>query len=103
MRPLLDFERINSAPYAVLRMSLSRWLPGGRRVGPEWIAFNPKRADRHYGSFCINVVTSRWADFATADAGGDPISLAAFLFDLRQAEAVCCIADILGISGDQHG
>jgi hypothetical protein len=103
MRPLPDFERINSAARAVLPLLLSRWLPGGRRVGREWVALNPKRADRHHGSFRINMITGRWADFATGDAGGDPISLAAFLFDLRQAEAARRIAAMLGISGEHDG
>jgi hypothetical protein len=103
MRPLPDFERINSAARPVLPLLLSRWLPDGRRVGREWVALNPKRADRHRGSFCINMTTGRWADFATGDAGGDPISLAAFLFDLRQAEAARRIAGMLGISGEHDG
>ena len=38
-------------------------------------AFNPRRADRHLGSFQINVRTGKWADFATGDRGGDLISL----------------------------
>jgi hypothetical protein len=58
---------------------------------------NPKRADRRLGSFSINLTTGRWADFATGDKGGDVVSLAAYLFDLSQAEAAGRIAAMLGL------
>jgi hypothetical protein len=64
-----------------------RWLPDGRREGAEWVALNPSRADNRKGSFKVNIRTGRWSDFATGDAGGDLISLAAYLFRLDQAEA----------------
>jgi hypothetical protein len=76
---------------------VKRWLPDGRRNGVEWIARNPKRADRHLGSFKINLRTGRWADFATSAAGGDLISLGAYLFDLGQGEAARRVADMLGV------
>jgi len=41
-----------------------------------------------------------WCDFATGDRGGDVISLAAYLFNLSQAEAARRIAAMLGISAD---
>jgi hypothetical protein len=102
VRSRVDFENINSAARAVLPLLLSRWLPDGRRAGREWVALNPKRADRHHGSFRINMVTGRWADFATGDAGGDPISLAAYLFDLTQGQAAHRIAGMLGILRDRQ-
>ena len=95
---VIDFPGIKSASLAVLPQLLDRWLPDGRRVGHEYVARNPKRADRHPGSFAINLKTGRWSDFATGDAGGDPISLAAFLFDLTQAEAARRIAHMIGVS-----
>ena len=93
----VDFGRVNAAALAVLPALVGRWLPNGRRIGHEWAALNPKRADRCKGSFLINLRSGRWADFATGDKGGDPISLAAFLFDLRQVEAARRIADMLGV------
>jgi hypothetical protein len=73
-------------------------LPYGRREGCEWVARNPRRADRRPGSFKVNLRTGRWADFATGDKGGDLISLAAFLFDLSQWQAARRIAQMLGTS-----
>jgi hypothetical protein len=96
---MTDFSRINQAALSALPTLVARWLPNGKRVGREYIALNPRRADRRPGSFRINLCTGRWADFATDDRGSDPISLAAFLFDLSQHEAARNIAAMLGIRG----
>jgi hypothetical protein len=71
---MIDFEAINRAALAALSAILRRLLPEGRIIGGEWVARNPTRADRRPGSFKINLRTGRWADFATGDKGGDPIS-----------------------------
>jgi hypothetical protein len=73
------------------------WLPQGRRVGNEWVARNPTRADRHPGSFKVNLRNGCWADFATGDAGGDLISLRAYLDGIRHGEAARRIASELGL------
>lgn len=96
-RTSIDFERVNAAALANLNAILPRWLPAGRRRCAEYVALNPKRADRRLGSFSINLATGRWADFATGDKGGDVVSLAAYLFDLSQAEAARSIAAMLGL------
>ena len=93
----VDFSRVNAAALAALPALLDRWLPDGRKQGGEWVARNPKRSDRRAGSFSVNLRTGRWADFATGDRGGDPVSLAAYLHDLRQAEAARRLAEMLGI------
>ena len=98
----VDFQAINRAALGALQVILSRWLPDGKRIGLEWIARNPRRADHHAGSFSINLTTGRWADFATGDRGGDIISLAAYLSDIGQVEAACRLAAMLGIGG-YHG
>jgi hypothetical protein len=59
---------------------------------------NPRRSDRRLGSFRVNLRTGMWADFACHDAaGGDPISLAAYLFGLTQIEAAKRLAATLGM------
>ena len=93
----MDFDRINAAALAVLPGLLRRWLPDGRLAGREFVARNPRRNDTKPGSFSINVSTGRWADFASGDKGGDALSLAAYLFDLSQAEAARRLADMLGV------
>jgi hypothetical protein len=95
--PRVDFDRVNRAALAALPALLARWLPDGRQMAGEWVARNPRRADRQPGSFKINIRTGRWSDFATGDKGGDVVSLAAYLAGISQAEAARELARALGI------
>lgn len=99
-RQTVDFHAVNRAALSTLPAILARWLPGGRRSGREYVVRNPTRTDKRAGSFSINLSTGRWADFATGDRGGDPVSLAAYLFNLSQFEAARRLADALGVSED---
>jgi hypothetical protein len=93
----IDFARLNAAALPRLPELVRQWLPDGRRVGQEWIARNPTRADRHPGSFSINLRTGRWADFATGDRGGDVVSLLAYVSKTSQGKAARALAITLGI------
>ena len=93
----VDFGAVNAAARANLLSVLERVLPNGRRQRREYLALNPRRADRRLGSFQINLQTGKWADFATGDKGGDPISLVAYLADVSQSEAARLLARMLGV------
>ncbi len=93
----IDFAEINRAALAAFPAVLARILPGGKSVGAEIVALNPRRADRHLGSFKVNRYNGRWADFATGDKGGDPISLVAYLAGVSQGDAARLLAQMLGI------
>ena len=93
-----DFVAINRAALRDLPSLLSRWLPDGKVSGHEYEARNPRRHDRHAGSFRVNTRTGKWADFASGDRGGDPVSLLAFLQGLSQAEAARRLARIVGVN-----
>jgi hypothetical protein len=98
-----DFTAVNRAALAVLPALLRRWLPDGRIERNEYIALNPRRSDRHQGSFKVNLRTGRWADFACAARGGDPVSLSAYLNGWSQREAALRLAAMLGIGpGSGH-
>jgi len=101
----INFAEINRAALAAFPAVLARILPGGKRVGAEIVALNPRRADRRLGSFKINRYNGRWADFATGDKGGDPVSLVAYLEGVSQGEAARRLARMLGleIGGRRHG
>ena len=99
-RRLIPFEEINRASLARAEDIVRRWLPDGRREGHEWVARNPRRADRRVGSFKVNLVTGKWGDFATGDVGGDLVSLAAFLFAMTQGEAGREVARMVGVAID---
>lgn len=93
----IDFTRIAREAAAQAPSIVARWCPDGRKEGPEWVARNPRRADRKPGSFKVNLTTGKWGDWSSGDRGGDLISLAAYLFSLNQAEAAKRIAEMLGI------
>jgi hypothetical protein len=97
----IDFERVNRAAAHSIACIVQRWLPDGKLVGHEWVALNPRRHDRHLGSFRVNLRSGRWSDFATGDGGGDVVSLAAYLFGTNQVEAALRLQRMLGL--DYHG
>ena len=97
----IDFAATNRAALTEATSLLGILLPGGRRIGAEYVALNPTRPDGNPGSFCINIRTGRWADFATGDRGGDLISLAAYVNGTHQLDAARFLARLLGI--DEKG
>ena len=101
-RSRVDFDGINRAALLLLPTILQRVLPGGRRAGCEYVALNPRRVDRHLGSFRTNLKTGRWADFATGDKGGDVISLIAFVEGCSQSEAARKLCHLLGVNVGAH-
>jgi hypothetical protein len=94
---IIDFRSINQAAVPALPAILARLLPGGKISGGEYVVRNPTRADHRPGSFKINVRTGHWADFATGDRGGDPISLVAYTEGMSQGEAARMLARMLGL------
>lgn len=96
----VHFEQVNQEARACLAALLFRWLPDGRRQGRDWVARNPLRTDRNPGSFRIDIQSGKWVDFATGDRGGDPVSLAAYLFGMSQSEAASHLRAMLGMGGD---
>jgi hypothetical protein len=100
----LDFAAINSAALARLPEVLARLLPGGRVVGPEWHA-GSLRGDPG-DSLRVRMRgerAGRWADFATGEKGGDPVSLAAAVARTRQIEGAKQLARMLGIDAMRGG
>jgi hypothetical protein len=101
----IDFAEVNGAALCAFPVVLRRLLPGGKRMGKEYVALNPRRPDRRLGSFKINLYNGKWSDFATGDKGGDLISLVAYLADVSQGEAARLLARMLEIEagGPRHG
>jgi hypothetical protein len=97
IRRQIAFRRIVDAAQPYADILVRRWLPDGRREGAEWITLNPRRVDHRKGSFKVNLTTGRWSDFATGDAGGDLVALAAYLFGLKQSEAAVKVAEAFGV------
>jgi len=73
---MIDFDRANSVGLGYIKS----WVPGGDIKGNEYFPINPTRGDKKPGSFAINLNTGKWMEGATFEAGGDPVSLYAYLF-----------------------
>lgn len=94
-----DFiARVNRAVLPRLEALCANLTSGGKRIGHEYVALNPVRKDTSPGSFKINLRTGRWADFATGDAGGDPVSLYAYLKGVKQFQAAKALGEQYGVA-----
>ena len=99
----INFKKIAGIALLHAPAVLRRLLPDGRVIGSEFVARNPRRADRRPGSFKVSLTNGRWCDFATGDRGGDLIALVAYIENLSQVEAARSLSKMLGInSGGQH-
>ena len=102
--PRPDFAAVNRAALARLPEVLARLLPGGRAVGAEWHAGSLRGEPGD--SLRVRLRGDRagaWCDFATGDKGGDPVSLAAAVARVPQAEAARGLARMLGVEGAADG
>ena len=96
----IDFDEINRASLARCLELLSARVPCGQVRNNEYVAAGIHGGDGD--SFSFNMITGRWADFATTDhRGGDFISLVAAQESVSQPEAARIVAEIIGydISG----
>src|SRR5690349_11451189 len=91
----IDFGTVRTVAQRNVLTICHRVIPGGKVVGGEYVTLNPKRADKRLGSFKVNLTSGRWADFASGERGGDLISLVAWRYDVRQAEAARRLASFL--------
>ena len=93
----IAWRRISQAALPLLPSIARTLAPGGRRAGAEYVARNPTRADRHPGSFSINLRSGLWSDFATGESGGDVVSFVAYCTGVSQAAAARELARLTGV------
>lgn len=91
------FNAIARAALPVLPAILDRLGVRWRRNGREIAMLNPRRADQRFGSFSVNTTTGKWADFADGAAGGDVVSLVAYIGGTGQCDAARSLAAMLRI------
>jgi hypothetical protein len=95
----IDFQAINTVALRNARSLLPILIAGGKFRSREYIVLNPRRVDKHPGSFKINYKIGEWADFAIdCVKGRDLISLTAYVRDTTQGNAARELDDMLGIS-----
>jgi hypothetical protein len=81
----LDFNALAQRLLVGSETLVPQWLPGGRRRGHEWVCGDLSGGEGT--SLSVNLLSGRWADFATSDRGGDLIDLYAAIHELTMAEA----------------
>lgn len=92
-----DLADIKAALQGAILPLCQRLLPGGWRAGKYWMAANPGRADKHTGSFWVNLsgATGTWKDAASGDKG-DVIGLIMLAERLEFRPALDWARDWLG-------
>lgn len=94
---MIDFQAINSYLISSLRAIIKSWIPGGKFEGVQYVVRNPNRSDKTPGSFKINCNTGVWKDFSTGDTGGDPVSLYAYVENIKQIESANKLSEMYNI------
>jgi hypothetical protein len=81
----LDFNALAQRLLLGSETLVPQWLPGGRRRGHEWVCGDLSGGEGT--SLSVNLLSGRWADFATSDRGGDLVDLYAAIHELTLGEA----------------
>ena len=76
-------QKYRENPLPILR----KLVGAGEIRGGDYVALNPRRNDRHRGSFRIKISTGGFYDFASGDKGGSIIDLAMFVYNCGIIEA----------------
>lgn len=82
---MTDFKSLNSRLQPYWESILITNAPGGKVVGNEYKASGINGGSGR--SFSFNLVSGKWADFATGDKGNDVISYYALVKSVSQGEA----------------
>lgn len=83
--PRINFSDLNDALLRDAEDLVAKWLPGGRRVGREYVCGSLSGGE---GRSCsINLINGKWADFQSGEAGNDLTSLFAAIHGMSQGEA----------------
>lgn len=99
--PPINFTALAEALLRDADNLVPRWLPGGERRGHEYVCGSLAGGK---GSSCsVNLVSGKWADFASDEKGNDLLSLCAAIRGLSQGKAAAEVAreegleDVAGI------
>lgn len=90
----IDFPGLNNTLLERAFEFVSAWLPGGKRVGHEYVCADLNGGEG--GSCSVNLNNGRWSDFASGDKGGDLVALYAAIHNLGQPQAAREIMESMG-------
>ena len=81
----LDFDGLAARLLSQAEALLTQWLPGGKKLGKEYICAGLKGGQGR--KLSVNLATGLWKDFSGGPGGGDLISLYAAIRGLKNGEA----------------
>lgn len=94
----IPFAEINAAACRCLPDLVRRWFPNGQPEGSDWLVGSlAGERGRSLRIVLSGPKCGMWKDFATNEGGGDPISLAAAVMGVGQAEAAKKLGHMLGV------
>jgi hypothetical protein len=87
----LDFTALAQRLLISADTLVPQWLHGGRRRGHEWVCGDLAGGE---GDSCsVNLLSGKWADFATSERGGDLIGLYAAIHEISMGDAYRELSD----------
>lgn len=96
---LEDFGRVAAASLLSIEKLLGDWFPKGVREGLEFcIGSSSGEAGQSLRIRLEGEKAGNWGDFAAGDAGGDLISLYAYIHGISQGKACVALAGQLGVA-----
>lgn len=105
--PPIKFKELADALLARASTVVAMWLPGGVLQGHEYVCGSLSGGS---GTSCsVNIVTGRWADFASDDKGNDLVSLYAAVHGMTMGKAALHVAreegleDVAGVQPARPG
>lgn len=99
MKQKIDFLQVAAAALDRIESVCARWLPAGKRAGHEWeIGDRTGTPGKSLKVHLTGAKSGTWADFAAGDAGGDLISLVAYVDSCSQIDAARQLSEFLGLS-----
>lgn len=93
--PPIQFKALADALLPMAETLLPQWLAGGCRNGHEWTCGS--LAGEAGRSCSVNMVTGKWADFASGEQGADLLSLYAAIHGLPMHKAAVQLAREQGL------
>jgi putative DNA primase/helicase len=91
---LIDFADLARALLQDAETLVSRWLPGGKKSGANYMCGGFDGGEGR--SLGVNLNTGAWGEFAGDERGGDLISLYAAIHNLNQGQAARDLMEQLG-------
>jgi putative DNA primase/helicase len=93
----VSFDDVRGATLGSLDYIIPQLLPGGKRVGDEWVVRNPTRDNPNPRAFSINMRDGVWSDFAMDHKGGGMIDLYVYLNGCTPVQAKNALAEMLNV------